>query len=227
MSKREITCPHDLPVSQCPEHWEQLSGETSVVKTMWAIHPGEVRARDGDVHFISYEQLIRLYGVHPTMCVKARDGWDRTYSPEFRQQFVHLYPREDGKYQVNGLVNLNPDATTGLLKSAQSPKQSKDVDSSLREQIRKLLVFHLDCDSDAHIENEVNDWEKLVTTYIEAAEIDRAIAELKIFAGDVSLPPDCPKNCKEEHWHHVAHTNVKYQIKELQAQKAVLEGQDD
>jgi hypothetical protein len=97
----------------------------SVVKTMWAIHPGEVRAKDGDIHFINYEQLIRLYGVHPTMCVRARDGWDRTYSPEFRQQFIHLYPREDGKYQVNGLVNLGPDGLLKSLKSAIKPnKQS-------------------------------------------------------------------------------------------------------
>jgi hypothetical protein len=85
----------------------------SVVKTMWAIHPGEVRAKDGDIHFINYEQLIRLY------------GWDRTYSPEFRQQFIHLYPREDGKYQVNGLVNLGPDGLLKSLKSAIKPnKQS-------------------------------------------------------------------------------------------------------
>lgn len=125
--------------------------DTRIPKTMWAIHPGEVRARDGDRHFISYEQLIRLYGVHPTMCVKARDGWDRAYNPEFRQQFVHLYPRQDGKYQVNGLVNLDPDTTAKPVKSAKKETKrnkmtaqnqpSKDNDNEgLRAELEKLEV---------------------------------------------------------------------------------------
>lgn len=67
---------------------------------MYAIHPGEVRAKDGDIHFISAKQLMDLYKVSPRMCIVAKDGWDRTHSPDFLRQFVHLYPREDGNYTL-------------------------------------------------------------------------------------------------------------------------------
>ena len=78
-----------------------LPHDPKPIKTMCVIHPGKVRAKDGDIHFITAEQLIRLYGVHPKMCVIAREGWDRTYSPDFLEQFVHLYPREDGNYDLS------------------------------------------------------------------------------------------------------------------------------
>jgi hypothetical protein len=97
------------------------------IKIMYALHPGEVRARDGDVHFISAEQLIRLYGVHPQMCVIARKGWDRTYHPDFLEQFVHLYPREDGKYTTaDGFPNLSNGNRRTTDMSQASPREVID-----------------------------------------------------------------------------------------------------
>lgn len=67
---------------------------------MYAIHPGEVRAKDGDIHFITAKQLMDLYEVSPNMCCIVKDGWDRGYNPEFKYQFTHLYPRQDGNYKL-------------------------------------------------------------------------------------------------------------------------------
>jgi hypothetical protein len=68
---------------------------------MYAIHPGEVRARDGDIHFISADQLMRLYKINPRVCVVVRDGWDRGMTPDYQDNFIHLYPRQDGNYELD------------------------------------------------------------------------------------------------------------------------------
>lgn len=99
-----------------------------IIKTMFMLHPGEIRSRsDGDVHYISARQLIQLYGIHPKMCQIYKEGWDRGMSPGLSEQFVHLYPRYDGEYQVNGMVNTSPDSSQRRLKSANdAPNKLSD-----------------------------------------------------------------------------------------------------
>lgn len=50
------------------------------------------------------------------------------------------------------------------------------------------------------------------------------IAELRKLLDDPGLPPDCPKNCKDRHWHYVTHTMIEHRIKNLQAEIKTLEG---
>lgn len=67
------------------------------------VYPGEVKSiSDGDIHYISGEQLIRLYDVNPSECkiiLKPEDerGYDLT-------SVLCLYPRQDGNY-----INPNGD----------------------------------------------------------------------------------------------------------------------
>lgn len=68
------------------------------------LHPGEVRSRkDGDRHFISGIELIRLYGVLPTDEIKTFDRRDVTHSEEYQKMrgiyAFHLYPDAEGKYE--------------------------------------------------------------------------------------------------------------------------------
>lgn len=69
----------------------------------YVIHPGYIFSRnDGEKHFVSGKQLIRLYKVHPTECIMYR------YNPvvlqkleELSEKVEHLYPRNDGKYSLH------------------------------------------------------------------------------------------------------------------------------
>ena len=37
---------------------------------VYAVYPGEVKSKtDGDVHYLSFHRLCRLYGVNPAICV--------------------------------------------------------------------------------------------------------------------------------------------------------------
>ena len=64
----------------------------------FAIHPGYITSKnDGDRHFISYNQLIKLYGANPNECFEWVKGhadvklWD---------DYIHLKPRFDGDYDL-------------------------------------------------------------------------------------------------------------------------------
>lgn len=60
------------------------------------VHPNKVKSKnDGDIHYITGAQLIRLYRLNPATtivftpgCMNGRD-WD---------DFDHYYPRFDGRY---------------------------------------------------------------------------------------------------------------------------------
>jgi fatty acid desaturase len=60
-----------------------------------AIHPGYVKSQtDGDIHWITYSQLVRLYGLDPNDCVQwVPFGMNHRY-------YHHLYPRRDGNYVI-------------------------------------------------------------------------------------------------------------------------------
>lgn len=66
------------------------------------VHPGHIKSKsDGDVHNISAQQLIRLYGVNPVECkiiLKPED--ERGYDTS---QYIHLWPRMDGNYSLEGV----------------------------------------------------------------------------------------------------------------------------
>lgn len=61
----------------------------------FAVHPGNVRSKtDGDVHYITARALVRLYELRPSEYIV----WiGRMYGVN-RADYVHLYPRYDGKY---------------------------------------------------------------------------------------------------------------------------------
>jgi len=62
----------------------------------YILHPGELKSKnDGDIHFISFKQLVRLYNLNPTECV----AFDRFPYIELKDA-MHLYPRYDGDYDA-------------------------------------------------------------------------------------------------------------------------------
>ena len=66
----------------------------------YLVCPGTVISKsDGDEHFISAGQLMRLYGVKPTECVvmptgSARRGWTEPAG------LIHLRPSYHGNYEL-------------------------------------------------------------------------------------------------------------------------------
>jgi hypothetical protein len=69
----------------------------------YVVHPGFVTScNDGQEHYITARDLVRLYGVNPAECgavwpddPSAIVGCDMT-------TLVHLYPRNDGDYKLPG-----------------------------------------------------------------------------------------------------------------------------
>ena len=70
--------------------------DEALKKLKYIIRPGTMVSRtDGDVHFISAEQLIALYQVNPSECVIV-DRDDKI--PKRLLHLEILAPRYDGKY---------------------------------------------------------------------------------------------------------------------------------
>jgi hypothetical protein len=66
--------------------------------------PGVVTSKsDGDIHFIGYYDLCRLYNVNPADVLNF-DAMQtlKGFTPEFLNELVQLSPREDGKYTAQG-----------------------------------------------------------------------------------------------------------------------------
>jgi len=66
----------------------------------YLVKPGYVTSQyDGDTHFVTFSQLIRLYGVKSNECINAdtmqmtgnKDGWE--------DDLIVLEPRYDGEYE--------------------------------------------------------------------------------------------------------------------------------
>ena len=65
----------------------------------YVIHPGKIISqRDGDVHYLSFGRLIRLYALNPRDCICATDGKDR--SNHYPKGVIHLYPDYCGDYRL-------------------------------------------------------------------------------------------------------------------------------
>jgi len=66
----------------------------------YIIHPGTMQSKtDGDIHFISASQLMRLYNVSPNECIIMDRMRPETYIGLNLKEYVHLYPRYDGNYK--------------------------------------------------------------------------------------------------------------------------------
>jgi hypothetical protein len=67
----------------------------------YAIHEGWVRSKnDEDEHFISFNQLIHLYHLNPKDCIRWNYDEPETYRGRNESDYIHLYPRRDGNYQL-------------------------------------------------------------------------------------------------------------------------------
>lgn len=65
----------------------------------YIVIPGEVRSQnDGDIHFISAQQLIHLYGVDPKECKIVTRGEAEIRG--FFGDWIFLFPRQDGNYTI-------------------------------------------------------------------------------------------------------------------------------
>jgi len=68
----------------------------------YAIHPGEVRSKnDGDIHFIGYKELIRLYKLNLKDCILWDIHVNSTFLGRDPRDYIHCYPKEDGDYNIN------------------------------------------------------------------------------------------------------------------------------
>jgi hypothetical protein len=71
-------------------------------KLKYIVYDGEVKSKkDGDIHYISHQQVIRLFGVNPIECLLVnRPDWFRGYAPEFLKTLRILQPKQDGDYNL-------------------------------------------------------------------------------------------------------------------------------
>lgn len=69
----------------------------------YAIHPGYVISKtDGDRHYIPAQILADLYGLRPDEYIIWDDQRPETYLGRREEDYVHLYPRYDGNYKLEG-----------------------------------------------------------------------------------------------------------------------------
>lgn len=69
----------------------------------YAVHPGYVMSKyDGQRHYVGFYELCRLYGVDPFLAVKWDFRYPQTYLGRKRSDYIHLYPRERGDYDLEG-----------------------------------------------------------------------------------------------------------------------------
>lgn len=69
----------------------------------YAIHPGWVKSEfDGDFHYVTYAQLIRLCHVNPNECVRVEHDEFRKRGMCNLGELRHFYPSRDGLYNRDG-----------------------------------------------------------------------------------------------------------------------------
>lgn len=62
----------------------------------YIVHPGVVTSRtDGQRHFVSFNQLVSLYGVDVENCIFASDKTHKISADD-----VHLWPKYNGDYTL-------------------------------------------------------------------------------------------------------------------------------
>lgn len=72
-------------------------------KKKYAVHPDRIVSKtDGQMHFISAYQLMKLYGVQPTECVVCSDKHPNMGI--HNNDYIHLTPRHDGDYSIESAI---------------------------------------------------------------------------------------------------------------------------
>ena len=85
-------------VAYIPESWKE---RIRMKETKYAVFPGKIRSKsDGDIHYISAEKLIRLYGVDPKECLIISDDRDLQRQRHRIDGLVQLHPRYHGDYKT-------------------------------------------------------------------------------------------------------------------------------
>jgi hypothetical protein len=70
-------------------------------KLKYIVHDGHVKSADGDVHYISHQQVVRLFNVNPIECLLVnRPDWFLGYQPEFLETLKVLAPKQNGDYTL-------------------------------------------------------------------------------------------------------------------------------
>lgn len=66
----------------------------------YIVHPGYVTSRsDGDKHYISAGQLMKLYAVKLSECIIITSESDKYKLRGLNRDLVSLFPREGGNYK--------------------------------------------------------------------------------------------------------------------------------
>ena len=72
-----------------------------MVSVKYAIHPGPVRSNsDGDWHYISAAKLAMLYKLNLLEYIVWDDSRPETFLGKRPDDYMHLWPREDGEYRL-------------------------------------------------------------------------------------------------------------------------------
>jgi len=69
------------------------------LRRKYAVHPGPVFSKDGDEHFVGFDELIRLYGVPADECLMWDDSRPQTFVGLRGEDYLHLYPKGDWNYK--------------------------------------------------------------------------------------------------------------------------------
>ena len=65
-------------------------------KLAFAVHPGYVKSKDGDFHYITVDQIVRLYGLRPGEFVIWNGTTIRNATRGRRwEDYIHLFPSEN------------------------------------------------------------------------------------------------------------------------------------
>ncbi len=71
------------------------------LEKLYALHPGYIYSRkDGDRHFIGMSQLVDLYQLRHDEVVVWDSERPETFLAKNWDDYIHLFPREDGKYEL-------------------------------------------------------------------------------------------------------------------------------
>ena len=79
------------------------------LEKLFALHPGYIYSRkDGDRHFIGMRKLVDLYQLRHDEVVEWDSENPYTFLGKNWDDYIHLFPREDGKYELpEELVRVN------------------------------------------------------------------------------------------------------------------------
>jgi hypothetical protein len=62
----------------------------------------EVKSKtDGDIHYIGASKLAKLYGVKYSDCIVYNDEIVPSMTHQEWKQYIHLFPKRDGRYNVD------------------------------------------------------------------------------------------------------------------------------